>query len=185
MAFSLLRNFSTFSSPAQVAVKASKAVIASPPSRPKLERRDATDRSTTTEVLVSIIERDGGVVVKKLISQELAIQIKSDLKPYFDTDRVDPSGFFPHTTQRANGLLAKSDACVELACNLTFINVANAMVSSTYTYWNGQEQESVAAKPIISSTVGFRVNPGGKQQALHRDDRFVSPRPNPSHMFPS
>jgi hypothetical protein len=34
-------------------------------------------------------------------------------------------------------------------------------------------QETVTSKPIISSTVGFRVNPGGKQQALHRDDEFV------------
>lgn len=148
--------------------------MAKPSSPPKFERRDATDPSTTTEVLVSVIERDGGVIVEKLISQELATQIKSDLKPYFDTDPIDPSGFFPHTTQRANGLLAKSDACVELACNPTYINVANAMVSSTYTYWNGQQQETVTEKPIISSTVGFRVNPGGKQQALHRDDRFVN-----------
>jgi ectoine hydroxylase-related dioxygenase (phytanoyl-CoA dioxygenase family) len=141
--------------------------------RPQIARCDATDPSTTTELLVSIIERDGGVIVENIITQELASQIKSDLKPYFDTDKFDPSGFFPHTTQRATGLLAKSDACVELACNKTYIDVANAMISSTYTYWSGQKQETVTAKPIISSTVGFRVNPGGRQQGLHRDDSYV------------
>jgi ectoine hydroxylase-related dioxygenase (phytanoyl-CoA dioxygenase family) len=174
MAFSLFRNFLTFSSSSTLAAaKAEKPIITKPSSPPKLERRDATDPSTTTELLVSIIERDGGVIVENIISQDLAMQIKSDLKPYFDTDRVDPSGFFPHTTQRATGLLAKSDACVELACNPTYINVANAMVSSTYTYWSGDERETVTSKPIISSTVGFRVNPGGRQQGLHRDDRSV------------
>jgi ectoine hydroxylase-related dioxygenase (phytanoyl-CoA dioxygenase family) len=174
MALSLLRDILTFHSPSTPATaKANKPTINNPSSHPKLERRDATDPSTTTELLVSIIERDGGVIVENLISQELSTRIKSDLKPYFDTDRVDPSGFFPHTTQRATGLLGKSDACVELACNTTFINVANAMVSSTYTYWSGDKQETVTSKPIISSTVGFRVNPGGKQQALHRDDKFV------------
>jgi ectoine hydroxylase-related dioxygenase (phytanoyl-CoA dioxygenase family) len=175
MAFSLFRNFLAFSSPSTpAAVEAEKPIMAKPSTPPKLERRDATDPSTTTELLVSIIERDGGVIVENIISQGLATQIKSDLKPYFDTDRVDPSGFFPHTTQRATGLIAKSDACVELACNPTFINVANSMLSSTYTYWTGQTQETVTGKPIISSTVGFRVNPGGRQQALHRDDGSVN-----------
>ncbi len=138
--------------------------------RPQIARYDANDPATTTDLLVEIIERDGGVIVENIISSELAGRIKTELKPYFDTDKVDPSGFFPHTTQRATGLLARSDACVELAMNPTYIDVANRMISSTYTYWTGQRQETVTAKPIISSTVGFRVNPGGRQQGLHRDD---------------
>jgi ectoine hydroxylase-related dioxygenase (phytanoyl-CoA dioxygenase family) len=150
---------------ASPAIKASKSV-----SIPQLQRCDATSPKTTTDLLVSILERDGGVIVENIITQSLADQIKSELKPYFDTDPVDKSGFFPATTQRATGLLARSDGCVELAMNKTFIDVANRMISSTYTYWNGQVQETVTSKPIISSTVGFRVNPGGRQQALHRDD---------------
>jgi hypothetical protein len=99
MALSLLRDILTFHSPSTPATaKADKHTINNPSLLPKLERRDATDPSTTTELLVSIIERDGGVIVENLISQELSTRIKSDLKPYFDTDRVDPSGFFPHTT---------------------------------------------------------------------------------------
>jgi ectoine hydroxylase-related dioxygenase (phytanoyl-CoA dioxygenase family) len=140
------------------------------PKKPTIARYNAKDPETTTELLVSIIERDGGVIVENIISDQLTAQIKADLAPYFDTDRVDPSGFFPSTTQRATGLLGISDACVDLACNPTYIGVANKMISSTYKYWNGQKQETVTSKPIISSTVGFRVNPGGRQQALHRDD---------------
>jgi ectoine hydroxylase-related dioxygenase (phytanoyl-CoA dioxygenase family) len=139
-------------------------------SKPTIARYDAKDPSTTTDLLVSIIERDGGVIVENLITPELTAQIKTDLAPHFDTDKVDPSGFFPSTTQRATGLLAISDACADLACNSTYINIANKMISSTYTYWTGQKQETVTSKPIISSTVGFRVNPGGRQQDLHRDD---------------
>jgi ectoine hydroxylase-related dioxygenase (phytanoyl-CoA dioxygenase family) len=140
------------------------------PSKPTIARYDAKDPSTTTEILISIIERDGGVIVENLITPELTAQIKTDLAPYFDTDKVDPSGFFPSTTQRATGLLAISDACADLACSPTYISIANKMISSTYTYWTGQKQETVSSKPIISSTVGFRVNPGGRQQDLHRDD---------------
>ncbi|KAK4507160.1 hypothetical protein PRZ48_000894 [Zasmidium cellare] len=135
-----------------------------------IARYDANSADTSTDLLVSVIERDGGVIVENLISKDLAEQIRTELKPYFDTDKVDRSGFFPTTTQRATGLLGRSAGCVELAMNKTYIDVANRIVSSTYSYWDGQTEETVTSKPIISSTVGFRVNPGGKQQCLHRDD---------------
>lgn len=165
MAFHLLKRLFSIEAPAtKLGFKTASS------SKRAIARLDGNDAATTTDLLVSIIQRDGGVIVENLISSELASQIKIDLKPYFDTDKVDASGFFPHTTQRATGLLGKSDACVELALNPIYISVANAMISSTYTYWSGRQQETVTAKPVISSTVGFRVNPGGKQQELHRDD---------------
>lgn len=139
-----------------------------------LARFNAIDPSTTVEKLIATIQRDGGVIVESLITRELAEQIKEDLKPYFDNDIPDKSGFFPPTTKRATGLLGISDACVELACNSLYISIANALVSSSHTYWNGEYKETVSGKPIISSTVGFRVNPGGRQQVLHRDDRYAS-----------
>lgn len=138
--------------------------------KPTIARYDARDPSTTAELLVEIINRDGGVIVENLISHELAMQIKEELKPHFDTDRVDTSGFFPSTTQRASGLIGISDGCVELLTVPLFIDVANALLSSEYTYWLSQDKVTVKTKPTISSTVGFRVNPGGKQQRLHRDD---------------
>ena len=165
MAFHLLKNLFSIQAPAKGSSLKAASLL-----KPAIARVDGNAASTTTELLVSIIQRDGGVIVENLISTELASQIKTDLKPYFDTDKVDASGFFPHTTQRATGLLGKSDACVELALNPIYIDVANAMISSTFTYWSGQRQETVTSKPVISSTVGFRVNPGGKQQGLHRDD---------------
>ncbi|UQC76146.1 uncharacterized protein CLUP02_17657 [Colletotrichum lupini] len=144
-------------------------------SRPSITRCVATDPSTTTEKLVEIINRDGGVILEKLIDLHLTAEIKRDLKPYFDEDIPDKYGFFPATTQRASGLLGISDACVELACNRLYTDVANAMVSSSFTFWRGDKQKTVSGKPIISSTVGFRVNPGGKQQVLHRDDNDYHP----------
>ena len=102
--------------------------------------------------------------MQNLISPSLSSQIKQDLKPHFETDLPDKSGFFPSTTQRASGLLGFSDACAELATNPLFINVANAMVSSTHTFSRGDHRETVHGKPIISSTVGFRVNLGGSNR---------------------
>ena len=141
--------------------------------KPAFVRLDATNFSTTPARAIEILGREGGVIIENLVSKELAQQIKTDLKPHFDGDTPDKYGFFPETTQRASGLLGISDACVELACNPLYISVANAMVSSSYTFWRGDHQETVSGKPIISSTVVFRVNPGGRQQVLHRDDKYV------------
>ncbi|KAG6355611.1 hypothetical protein INS49_003573 [Diaporthe citri] len=146
-----------------------------PRPHPSLARCDATDPSTTPEKLVDIINRDGGVIVEKLVTRDLAEAIKRDLKPYFDGDIPDKSGFFPVTTQRASGLLGISDNCVELACNKLYTDVANILVSSSHTFWRGDHQKTVSGKPIISSTVGFRVNPGGRRQVLHRDDNDYHP----------
>lgn len=130
----------------------------------------ADDPATTAELLESLIKRDGAVIVKNLFPQSLCAQIKQDLKPIFDSDKPDPAGFFPSTTKRASGILANSPASAKLVVNPLFQSVAERMLTSRYTYWEGQEQKSVAAKPQIASIVGFRVEPGGKQQPLHRDD---------------
>lgn len=140
---------------------------------PAIARFDASDPSTTPQKLVDILKRDGGVIVEHLISRELAGQIRQDLKPHFDNDQYDKSGFFPKKTKRASGLLGISDACAELACDRLYTSVANILVSSSHTFWRGDHQVTVSGKPIISSTVGFRINPGGNQQVLHRDDKYV------------
>jgi ectoine hydroxylase-related dioxygenase (phytanoyl-CoA dioxygenase family) len=141
-------------------------------SKPAITRVHASDPSTSSKTLIDILKRDGGVIVENLIPRELAEQIRKDLKPHFDSDIPDKYGFFPKTTRRATGLLGVSDACVELACNKLYTDVANEMISSSHTMWRGDHQETVSGKPIISSTVGFRVNPGGRQQVLHRDDKY-------------
>ncbi|KAF9767677.1 hypothetical protein IL306_015122, partial [Fusarium sp. DS 682] len=152
------------------------ASLPSATTKPTFARFDATKPSTTPQTLIEAIKRDGGVIVENFISQQLTEQIKADLKPHFDTDTPDKSGFFPITTQRATGLFNISDACVELGCNPLYIDVANAFCSSTFTRWVRDERVTTSAKPIISSTVAFRVNPGGDQQVLHRDDEDYHPQ---------
>ncbi|KIW68021.1 hypothetical protein PV04_03996 [Phialophora macrospora] len=137
---------------------------------PTLVRVDARDPGTTADYVQEILERDGAIIVTNLLTREHAEQIRRDLKPHFDRDGGDKSGFFPNTTRRAIGLLGISPACVDLALNPLFNEVASRMLTSTFEYWIGQERQVAVSKPQISSTVGFQVNPGSKQQGLHRDE---------------
>jgi ectoine hydroxylase-related dioxygenase (phytanoyl-CoA dioxygenase family) len=139
-------------------------------SGPTLVRVNANDPSVTAEYLQSVLERDGGLIVEELISKEATARIREDLKPHFDADEGDASGFFPKTTRRAVGLLGKSDSCVNLALHPLLQGVAARMLTSVFHHWVGQERQTAVSRPQISSTVGFQVNPGSKQQGLHRDD---------------
>ena len=135
-----------------------------------LESIDASDPSLTTKYLSSILHRDGAFIARNLVPKALCERIRADLRPSFESAISDESGFFPSTTKRAYSVLAKSDACGELVVNPLFQDLAESILTSHYTYWEGQKQLHVSGKPQIASIVGFRVEPGGKQQALHRDD---------------
>jgi ectoine hydroxylase-related dioxygenase (phytanoyl-CoA dioxygenase family) len=141
-----------------------------------IARIPATAENAEDEIL-ECLQRDGAVIVTGMFSRNLIEQVKEDLAPHFDSDVIDESGFFPSTTQRATGLFAISRACVDLAMHPLFLAVTNRLLSSTYTFYVGSDKKTVLSKPTISSTVGFRVNPGGKQQALHRDDADLHARP--------
>lgn len=135
---------------------------------PSLTRVKAGD--TSAEELAEILKRDGGVIVESFISTEAAEQLRNDLKPAFAADAGDSTGFFPSTTRRATGLLGISDGFVKLATHPLYNEVASLILTSKYTYWLGQERHTSISRPQISSTVAFQVNPGSKQQGLHRDE---------------
>jgi hypothetical protein len=144
--------------------------LETPSHPPQLVRLDAQDPQTTCQAVVDVIRRDGGIIVQNLINPELALQIKQELKTYFDNDRIDPTGFFPVTTKRASGLIGISPGCVEYLTTPLLVDVVNMLLTSTYKFWVGKRERTVVAKPQISSTAAFRVNPGGRAQDLHRDD---------------
>lgn len=139
--------------------------------RPQLEHLAADEPGTTHAKVVELVRRDGGVVVTGLANKELVTRIRKELKPAFEADIPDESGFFPTTTRRATGLLGVSDGCVDLATNKLWIDVANEILTSTCRPWYGETRAHFVSKPILAGTFGFQIAPGSRQQDLHRDDR--------------
>ncbi|KAJ5356067.1 hypothetical protein N7517_010676 [Penicillium concentricum] len=122
-------------------------------SKVTLTRLDAKDPSTTPGKAIDIMQRDGGVIIEGLITSSLARQIQTDLKPHFDGDIPDKSGFFPLTTHRATGLMGISKSCRELACSPLYIAIANSLVSSSHTFWRGDLQETPGDAPTMIGCV--------------------------------
>ncbi|CAF0866899.1 unnamed protein product [Adineta steineri] len=141
-----------------------------------ITRIAATSEKAEDKILESL-RRDGVAIVTGMFSKDHIDQVIKDLAPHFNSDVIDKSGFFPSTTQRATGLFGISRACIDIAMHPLFLSVANRLLTSTYTFYVGSEKKIASSKPIISSTVGFRVNPRGKQQGLHRDCSDYHSRP--------
>lgn len=138
---------------------------------PQLTRLSCKDAATTCGKVVDILRRDGGVILTGFVNLELTRSMSSEMRPLFDADGGDQSGFFPSTTRRATGLLGASDGCVELATNKLWIDVCNTVLTSTCRPWYGERRATFTAKPILTGTFGFQIHPGSRAQELHRDDR--------------
>lgn len=136
----------------------------------------ATAENAENDIL-DFLRRDGVVIVVGMYSNVHIQQVKRDLQSHFDSDVIDESGFFPNTTQRVTGLFGISRACIDLATHPLLLGVSNRLLTSTFTFYVGSTKKVVHSKPIISSTVAFRVKPGGEQQGLHRDDTDFHARP--------
>ncbi|CAF2695639.1 unnamed protein product [Rotaria sp. Silwood2] len=147
-----------------------------PTTKADIVRIPATDPNIEDEILKHL-ERDGVVIVTGMFSKDHIEQVKKDLAPHFDADIPDESGFFPITTQRANAVFGISRGCVDMAMNPLLLAIANRLLTSTYTFYRGSEKCKAVSKPVISSAIGFRIKPGGRQQGLHRDDEDYHARP--------
>lgn len=133
--------------------------------------------ATGEDEILEYLERDGVVIVTGMFSRDHMEQVKQDLAPLFDSDVPDESGFFPLTTQRANAVFGVSRACVDMIMHPIFLSVANRVLTSTYSFYRGSEKCIAIAKPTLTAATGFRINPGSRQQALHRDDEDFHARP--------
>jgi len=119
--------------------------------------------TATAAEISEICDRDGGVIVRQVLSPDLLARINAELEPYLkDIDPataygVDAAGAFGLHTKRLEGLVEKSDAVVEALLDSRFQEV----VARTLT-WGGEFQLNTAQL--------IEIGPGEPAQVLHRDE---------------
>src|SRR5271170_1037715 len=87
---------------------------------------------------------------------------------------------WPKETRVLQGLLDKSLGSRQLCLNPVWLAVADHFLSTTTTFWWGDEQKTCVSKPLIHLTSSFQTVPGARRQGtpfliwanlgLHRDD---------------
>ena len=120
----------------------------------ELTRLSAT---ASAKDITSAIERDGAVIVEKLIDEQQAKATLDELTPHIDATPTGPDDFAGHHTTRTGALVARSPACRELVMNGSIIGTCNEFLLP-----NCERYQLHLAQVI-------RIMPGQKKQPLHRD----------------
>jgi ectoine hydroxylase-related dioxygenase (phytanoyl-CoA dioxygenase family) len=135
-------------------------------------RVDSFDASTVNvSDIVDSMVRNGGCVVRNMISSEDARKIEADVRPYLGQDDKWQPEFWPRETRRVCGLAGKSTTFIEkIASHPLYEQVAAAFLTTSSKAWVGHTQTENTSLPQLNNTLVFSIGPGAKHQDLHRDD---------------
>ena len=73
--------------------------------------------SASTDDIVAIIERDGAVILDDVLSEAEIDRLNGDLAPYLAKEVYCRDEFTGFKTQRIGALVARSEACGDVALN--------------------------------------------------------------------
>jgi len=117
------------------------------------------DRTASAEDIAVATRKDGGVIVRNLVSDELADTVAGELRGGFDQHgHKSRDDFTGHNTNRCHVVLGQSPSSTELIAHDMLVAVADELLLPFCESYQ------------ISSLTAIEINPGQKSQQLHRDD---------------
>jgi len=125
------------------------------PSPSRLER---LSWSATSEEMLSILRRDGCLVVEGLAPLKLMDQICDELEPFFKDVGYSQGPFWGYKTKRLSSLIARSPGCRELLLHPKVLPVAEAALAP---FCNAIQ---------LNQTQAIQIEPGEVAQVPHSDD---------------
>ena len=113
--------------------------------------------TASTNQIIEILQADAGVIIEDVLSQDMLARIKSELAPYLATDAFGRDEFTGFQTKRIGALIARSQACGDVALNLMATKAASAFL------------EPYCDNYQLHFTSAVCIGPGESKQILHRD----------------
>jgi ectoine hydroxylase-related dioxygenase (phytanoyl-CoA dioxygenase family) len=145
-----------------------------------LERLSA--RNSTAGDVVAALERDGGVIVERLLAPEVLDGLRSDLLPCFEHQATGRDSFSGFQTRRLSRLFARTRHCAAIVTHPLYLPVAEHFLCRPRAVWVGGERMMIAADVRIGVTQAIQIGPGQTAQPLHRDDTaFLWRHPTNGH----
>ena len=113
--------------------------------------------SASSEEIIDVLHKDAGVIIDNLLHSDDISRINHDLKPYLKNDVFGRDEFTGFKTKRVGALIARSEACRELALNPLINEVSEKYLSP---YCDGYQ---------LHFTSAVSIGPGESKQIFHRD----------------
>ncbi len=121
---------------------------------PKVETLPA---NADIQTIMSVIERDGAVILKDVLSSEQLQSLRDEISPYIDATEDGRDDFTGRHTTRTGALVARSAMCRDMVMNETVLAAADDFLLP-----NCQRYQ-------LHLTQVIRLKPGQPEQAIHRD----------------
>ena len=122
---------------------------------PRIEHVDAT---ASSDAIAAILERDGCIVIDRLLDDAFCDRILAELEPWMARVPTGGGDWVGKKTRRVHGLVAKSAAVRENVCHPLVLETMDRMLGP----WCDAYQ--------LSACSTTSIGPGEKAQELHRDD---------------
>ncbi len=113
--------------------------------------------NASTDEILSVLDEDAGLIIDNLIDQDQVDRISTDLNPYLKIDAFGRDEFTGFKTKRVGALIARSEACQELALHKKINEI-----SKLYLEPHGDGYQ-------LHFTSAVCIGPGESKQILHRD----------------
>lgn len=127
-------------------------------------------RTATLDEVISVIDRDGGVIIDHFLTSEQLAGMRSDLLPLMETMPTGNDEFFGRQTRRLSALFAKTRYSADVVTHPLYIQAARHFVCVPQRRWAGDEQFEVNCDVQVGVSQVIQIGPGEGGQALHRDD---------------
>ncbi len=112
---------------------------------------------TKIDDIMPVIERDGALILKDMVSPDALAQVRKELMPYIEATAPGRDEFTGDHTTRTGALVARSPACRDLVMNDTILAGCDNFLKPN------------CARYQLHLGQVIRIMPGQAKQAIHRD----------------
>jgi len=113
--------------------------------------------NASKEKIMAVINRDGAVILKDVLTPQEIAQLRSEIDPYVQATPEGRDDFTGRYTTRTGALVARSPMCRDLIMNPQVRAIADDLLLP-----NCQRYQ-------LHLTQVIRIKPGQKEQPIHRD----------------
>lgn len=115
------------------------------------------DRDATAAAVIAELDANGCAIVERRAGDDCMGRLRTELQPYLEEAPFGRTDFAGRTSRRRNGLVAKSEACRELAIDPLVLAVCDGVLGPHCVNYR------------LHVTVLIELLPGEVRQPLHRD----------------
>lgn len=125
---------------------------------------------TSLDSVCEIMERDGGVIIQDMLTNDAVDRLTADLRPWIEKTPFGEVGFAGSLTRRTSALFAKSLHMADFVLHPLFLGTAEQTLCIEFPMTAGDRQTMIKPTVQVSVTQAIEISPGQSAQDLHRDD---------------